>query len=88
MKSGSCFCYKKQGYLLRDCPIKGKTSIHKATAEPVIKPLKGKGKPKVKADKPPSYNSILKQINTCSIKDRQKILEVFSQDGDSRQDDF
>jgi hypothetical protein len=37
-------------------------------------------------DKPPSYDSLLKQINACSMEDRQKILEVFSQDGSEPED--
>jgi len=56
--------------------------------EPTIEPQKEKGKPKVKNDDPPSYESLLKQINVCSMEDRQKILEVFSQDGDSKLGDF
>jgi hypothetical protein len=39
-----------------------------------------------KKDNPPSYNSLLKQINACSMEDRQKILEVFSQDGSDPED--
>jgi hypothetical protein len=45
-----------------------------------------KGKPE-KKDDPPSYDSLLKQINTYSMEDRQKILEVFSQNG-SKLEDF
>jgi hypothetical protein len=29
-------------------------------------------------DEPPSYESLLKQINACSMEERQKLLEVFS----------
>jgi hypothetical protein len=39
-----------------------------------------------KKDNPPSYNSLLKQISACSMEDRQKILEVFSQDGSDPED--
>jgi hypothetical protein len=39
-----------------------------------------------KRDDPPSYDSLLKQINACSMEDRQKILEVFSQDGSEPED--
>jgi hypothetical protein len=46
-------------------------------------PKKDKKKEK---DEPPSYDSLLKQINACSIEDRQKILKVFSQDGSELED--
>jgi len=88
MRWGSCFCCKKQGHLSQDCPIKGKASNREATTEPTNETSKGKGKTKVKNDDPPSYKSLLKQINACSMEDRTKILEVFSQDGDSEPGDF
>jgi hypothetical protein len=44
-------------------------------------------KPKEKDD-PPSYESLLKLINACSMEDHQKILEVFSQDGSDPEEDF
>jgi hypothetical protein len=37
-------------------------------------------------EEPPSYDSLLKQINACSMEDRQKILEVFSQDRSESED--
>jgi hypothetical protein len=37
-------------------------------------------------DEPPSYYSLLKQINACTMEDRQKILEIFSQDGSETED--
>ncbi len=88
MKSDSCFQCEKQVHLSRDCPTKGKALIREVITEPTTEPPKGKGKPKVKNDDPSFYDSLLKQINACSMKDRQKILEVFSQDGDSEPGDF
>ena len=85
MKSGSCFRCEKQGHLSRNCPTRNKTSAHEANMRPQTetqKPAKGKSK------EPPPYETLIKQINTCSIEDRQKLLEVFSQDGDSREEDF
>jgi len=87
MKSGSCFQCEKQGHLFRDCPTKGKALIREATSEPT-EPQKGKGKTKIQKDNPPSYESLLNQINACSMEDRTKILKVFSQDGDSEPGDF
>jgi hypothetical protein len=75
MKLGSCFRCEKQGHLSKDCPTKKKALIREATVETTEKAKKGKPK---KKDDPPSYNSLLKQINACSMEDRQKILEVFS----------
>jgi hypothetical protein len=83
MKSGSCFRCEKQGHLSKNCPSKTKVSIWEATVETTKKVKKGKPE---KKDDPPSYNSLLKQINTCSMEDRQKILEVFSQDGSEPED--
>jgi hypothetical protein len=84
MKTGSCFRCEKQGHLSKDCPTKKKASIREATVETT---KKGKGEKPEKGDDPPSYDSLLKQINACSMEDRQKILEVFSQDG-SKPEDF
>jgi hypothetical protein len=68
----------------KDCPMRQKSSIREAKVEAPEKPSQPKKKEK---EEPPSYDSLLKQINACSIKDRQKILEVFSQDG-SKPEDF
>jgi hypothetical protein len=84
MKSGSCFRCKKQGHLSKDCPTKKKASIREATVKIIEKEKKGKPE---KKDEPLSYNSLLKSINACSMEDRQKILEVFSQD-ESEPEDF
>jgi hypothetical protein len=83
MKLGSCFRCEKQGHLSRDCPTKKKASIQEAMVETTEKAKKRKDE---KKDDPPSYNSLLKQINACSMEDRQKILEVFSQDGSDPED--
>jgi hypothetical protein len=85
MKSGSCFRCKKQGHLSRNCPTKGKTSIREATVE-TTEPLKERKKGKSQKNDPLSYDSLLKQINACTMEDRQKILEVFSQDGSEPKD--
>jgi hypothetical protein len=42
---------------------------------------KGKNKQIIKSDEPPSYESLLKQINACSMEERQKLLESFSTNG-------
>jgi hypothetical protein len=84
MKSGSCFHCEKQGHLSKDCPTKRKASIWEAT---VTTKEKAKIEKPEKRDEPPSYDTLLKSINACSMEDRQKLLEVFSQDG-SDQEDF
>jgi hypothetical protein len=84
MKTGSCFHCEKQGHMSKDCPTKKTASIREATTEIKEKAKTGKTE---KKDEPPSYNSLLKSINACSMEDRQKLLEVFSQDG-SDQEDF
>jgi hypothetical protein len=67
----------------KDCPTRQKTSIREAKVETTKRPKQEKKKEK---DEPPSYNSLLKQINTCLMEDRQKILKVFSQDGSEPED--
>jgi hypothetical protein len=37
-----------------------------------------KGKQLTKEEEPSSYESLLKQINACSMEERQKLLECFS----------
>jgi hypothetical protein len=66
----------------KDCPTRQKASIQEAKVE--TKRLKQDEKKE--KDEPPSYDSLLKQINACSMEDRQKILEVFSQDGSEPED--
>jgi hypothetical protein len=83
IKSGSCFRCKKQGHMSKDCPIRQKPSIREAKIETIEKPKQEKKKEK---EEPPSYDSLLKQINACLMEDRQKILEVFSQDGSEPED--
>ena len=90
MKTGSCFRCEQKGHLANDCPKK-QTTIRKTNAKEtgwtkVAKKQKPPHKSEEKA--PPAYDSILEQINKCSIEDRQKILEVFSQDEDSNREDF
>jgi hypothetical protein len=82
MKSESCFRCKKQGHMSKECPTRQKAAIWEAKVE-TEQPKQEKKKTK---DDPPSYDSLLKQINACSMEDRQKILEVFSQDGSEPED--
>jgi hypothetical protein len=67
----------------KDCPTCQKSSIREAKVKTIENPKQEKKKEK---EEPPSYNSLLKQINACSMEDRQKILEVFSQDGSEPED--
>jgi hypothetical protein len=83
MRSKSCFRCKKQGHMSKDCPTRQKSSIQEAKVKTPEKPKQEKKKEK---EEPPSYDSLLKQINACSMEDRQKILEVFSQDGSEPED--
>ena len=43
---------------------------------------------KKKKDQPPSYNSLLKQNNACSMEDRERLMEVFSNARDDDEQDF
>ena len=91
MKSGSCFRCKKQGHLSRECPMKKTTIQETKVEEPLITNKKGKMKETTTtttAKEPPFYTFLLKQINTCKMEDRQKILELFSNDGGSEEEDF
>ena len=88
MKAGKCFRCEKQGHLSRECPNRNKASIREATVEP---PKRSKGKEKAlpkEPTEPPSYESLLKGINACTMEDRQKLLKVFSNAGDSDNEDF
>jgi len=92
MKSGSCFKCKQKGHMAKNCP-KQQATIRETTTEDqewtkINSKKEQTQKPPTKEKPPPSYNSILEQINKCSMEDRQKILEVFSQDEDSGQEDF
>jgi Retrotransposon gag protein len=88
MDSGKCFRCEKYGHLARTCPTKKGASIQEVKEEPAPSrpPTPKKEKGKAKKDDPPSYDSLLKQINACSMEDRRKILEVFSQDGSDSED--
>jgi hypothetical protein len=87
MKSGSCFQCKKPGHLLQNCPQKSETIIWETIVKESPRPPKQRPKKK-KKDAPPSYNSLLKQINACSMEDRQKLMEVFSNAGSNNKQDF
>jgi hypothetical protein len=81
MRAGKCFRCEKQGHLSRDCPTKFKA--REAKIEPA--PTKGKKKAENPSE-PPPYDSLLKQINACSMEERQKLLESFSNVGNSDDD--
>jgi hypothetical protein len=85
MKLGRCFKCRKQGHLSKNCPQKQKVDTHEATIQTPPRQIK---KAEKKKNDPPSYNSRLKQINACSIKDRQKLMEVFSNTGSEDKQDF
>lgn len=92
MKLGSCFRCKKQGHLSQECPTR-KTTIQEAKVEEAPKTNKKRKSKETTTttpttEEPPTYSSLLKQINTCKMEDRQKILELFSNDGDSEGEDF
>jgi hypothetical protein len=82
LKSGSCFRCKKKGHVARNCPQKTETAIHEA----VVK--EPKQKPEKKKDDPPTYDSLLKQINACTMGDRQRLMEAFSNTGSDDEQDF
>jgi len=87
LRSGSCFRCKKQGHMARQCPTK--TAAQEATVEPAAEPSKVKGKKKKESqDDPPSYDSLLKQINACTMEDQQKLLEVFNDGGSDEEGGF
>jgi len=71
MKSGSCFRCEQQGHLSKDCP-KRQAMIREATTEEAgWTKVQSKKKQKASANEtpPPAYDSILKQINACSMED-------------------
>jgi hypothetical protein len=78
MKSGSCFKCRKQGHLARQCPERMAAQEATETSSKNKRKEKQAATPK---DEPPSYESLLKQINACSMEERQKLLEVFSTAG-------
>ena len=91
LKSGSCFRCKKQGHLARDCPQK--QQIREATARSTNETPKTteapKEKPKgKKKEDPPLYESLLKQISACSMKERQQLMETLTQAEESDEEDF
>jgi hypothetical protein len=83
MKSESCFKCRKHGHMARQCPER------MAAQEAVESPPRNKKKEKQlqssPKDEPPSYKSLLKQINACSMEERQKLLEVFSMTGSNNE---
>ena len=84
VKLGSCFRCKRKGHIAQNCHQKMETTIQEVT---VKEPPKQKPEKK-KKDQPPSYDSLLKQINACSMEDRQKLIEVFSNAGSDDKQDF
>jgi hypothetical protein len=87
-KTGSCFKCEKQGHLARDCPKR--TTAQEAKVEEVEKqpPLKKIKDTTKSTEQPPSYDTLIKQINACTLEQRQKLLETFSNAGDSEEEDF
>jgi hypothetical protein len=91
MKTGRCFKCKRHGHMSKECPQKGRTSINETSAsEPPKRNCSDKNQtPKEKkTDEPPSYDLLLKQINACSIEDKQHLMEVFSNAGSEDGEDF
>ena len=72
----------------RNCPQKRQTAtINKATVL-TPKPKGKREKTVTKPKMPPTYKSLLKQINACSMDDQQKLLEVFSNADEEEEQDF
>jgi hypothetical protein len=85
MKSGRCFQCRKQGHISKECPLNNKTSANESTVQ---EPTKTPKKPlsKKRTDEPPAYDSLVKQISACSMEDRQRLMEVFSNAGSDNED--
>ena len=79
MKEGKCFRCKRTGHLSRNCPQR--SEIREANADPQEKPNDRPKKEKAK-EAPPAYEDLVKGINTCSMEDRQKILEALGPNDD------
>jgi hypothetical protein len=87
MKSGRCFRCRKQGHMSKECPQNKATANETTMQEPPKTTPKQNRQSKLKeADRPPSYDSLLKQINACSMEDRQRLMEVFSNAGSDNED--
>lgn len=84
MKSRSCFHYKKQEHMAKDYPQKQSQIQEAATS--IASKKKDKQRATNDKKKPPAYNTIIKQINACSMENCQKLLEFFKQDEDEEQD--
>jgi hypothetical protein len=53
-------------------------AAQEVTESPPKNKRKGKNPQTTPQEEPLSYDSLLKQINACSMEERQKLLEVFS----------